>query len=55
MVRRIFLVLDDMKYTKLLRLKGEKTWEKLLVDDLLEREEVKMTPIIRERGRANEA
>ncbi len=39
MVRRIFLVLENSKYARLLKLKGAKTWEKLLVDDLLERDE----------------
>ena len=37
MVRRIFLVLENAKYEKLRRVKQDKTWEQLLVDDLLER------------------
>ncbi len=41
MVRRIFLVLENEKYERLIRVKGSKTWEELLVDDLLEREEKK--------------
>lgn len=45
MVRRIFLVLENEKYERLLRIKGEKTWEKLLVDDLLEQEESELAKV----------
>lgn len=41
MVRTIFLTLDNEKFERLLKLKGDKTWERLLVDDLLERESKK--------------
>jgi len=37
LVRRIFLVLENSKYEELLRVKQDKTWEQLLVDDLLEK------------------
>jgi len=37
MVRKIFLTLDNEKFEKLLKIKGDKTWERLLVDDLLEK------------------
>ncbi len=42
MVRRIFLVLDDVKYMKLLRLKGDKTWEQFLVNDLLAKDKIEV-------------
>ncbi len=37
MVRRIFLTLENEKFEKLLKIKGNKTWERLLVDELLEK------------------
>ncbi len=47
MVRSIFLTLDNEKFERLLKLKGDKTWEKLLVDNLLEREAKKTQKSIR--------
>ncbi|MEM1525263.1 MAG: hypothetical protein QW618_03885 [Nitrososphaerales archaeon] len=35
MVKRIFLVLDDDEFDRLVKLKGNKTWKELLVDPLL--------------------
>lgn len=32
LVRRIYLVLDDDKFSKLLAKKGNKTWEEFLID-----------------------
>lgn len=55
MVRRIFLVLENEKYEKLLRIKGDKTWERLLVDDLLERNGVKVESHAVRRGKVHEA
>lgn len=38
MVRKIYLAVDNQKFERLLRLKGNKTWEELLVDTILNRE-----------------
>ena len=51
MVKRIFLVLENNKYEKLLQIKGDKTWEKLLIDDLLERSEVKIEASVKKHGK----
>jgi hypothetical protein len=32
LVKRIYLVLDDDKFSKLLAKKGDKTWEEFLID-----------------------
>lgn len=32
LVKRIYLVLDDDKFAKLLAKKGDKTWEEFLID-----------------------
>jgi len=36
MVRRVQLILDDKDFERLKRIKGEKTWEELLVKPILE-------------------
>lgn len=40
MVKRIFLVLDDGDFNRLVEMKGDKTWEEFLVEPLLKQEKV---------------